>query len=190
MQRALLNVLEPRAEALFHDDSYGYRPGRGVGTALAKVRERVRIGQYWLVDADITKFFDSIPHKLLLTVLKKFFRDSATMDLVAKWLASGAHHASMLRGRRGVSQGAVLSPLFCNVYLHQFDVALAGADIPFVRFADDFLLFAAKRQKAEHALAFADKQLKRLGLELHPEKTGVVKSGPKVCFLGERLPRP
>jgi len=189
IQRALLIILEPCAEKIFHGDSYAYRPGRNVGMALARVRERVRIGQSWLVDADIRSFFDSIPHKQLLTVLKSFVKDSKTMCLIEKWLAQGAHHSSLLRRRRGISQGSILSPLFCNLYLNQFDNALASKNIPFVRFADDFLLFANKHAKAEKAMNFAAVELEKLGLNLHPEKTRIVRSKPKIKFLGERLPK-
>jgi len=187
IQRALLTVLEPKAEKIFHDDSYAYRPNRSVDLALNKVFERIRIGQYWLVDADITTFFDSIPHKLLLKILKRFINDSPTMKVVELWLKQGAHHSSLLGSRRGISQGAILSPLFCNLYLNQFDSALANASIPFVRFADDFLLFSTNKDVAEQARCFAQKQLELLGLQLHPEKTRVIKSGPKVQFLGKSL---
>ena len=190
IQRALLIILEPGAEQIFHPDSYAYRPGRNVAMALAKVRERVRIGQSWLVDADIHSFFDSIPIKQLLTDLKKFFHDPAALHLVRQWLTMGVHHTSMLRSPRGISQGAVLSPLFCNLYLNRFDQALSKRNIPFVRFADDFLLFADKPARAEKALNFAATELEKLGLRLHPDKTGIVKSSPGVCFLGEKLPAP
>jgi RNA-directed DNA polymerase len=152
VQRALLSVLEPRAERLFHDDSYAYRRCRNVRGALAKVRERVRIGQDWLVDADIEKFFDSIPLRPLIKVLEGFVDDRAAMLLIRRWLDQGAHVKSLLATPRGISQGAILSPLFCNLYLHQFDTAMAKAKIPFVRFADDFLLFAPARAQAEKAL--------------------------------------
>ena len=190
VQRAILTVLEPRAERLFHDDSYAYRPNRNVRLALARVRERVRIGLHWLVDADIRKFFDSIPHRPLLKTLDGFIADAAAMRLIERWLDQGAHVRSLLSTPRGISQGAILSPLFCNLYLHRFDTDLANAKIPFVRFADDFLLFATERGPAERALAYATKRLDRLGLDIHPEKTQVVQSGPEVQFLGERLPGP
>ncbi len=189
VQRALLIILEPKAEKIFHSDSYAYRPGRNVAMAIARVRERVRIGQAWLVDADIKSFFDSIPHKQLLMVLKWFVKDGKTMHIIEKWLADGAHHTSILGKRKGISQGAILSPLFCNLYLNQFDQALARKNIPFVRFADDFLLFADKHGKAERAMHFASDELAKLGLELHPQKSRIVRSKPEVIFLGEKLPR-
>lgn len=190
VQRALLTVLEPKSEALFHEDSYAYRPKRNVAMAMDKVRERVAVGLDWLVDADIRAFFDSIPHKPLLKALRGFIADSSAMALVEQWLKQGAHHASLLSGSRGIAQGAILSPLFCNLYLHAFDAALAHADIPFVRFADDFLLFAPDHSKAKAALAYAERQLRQLGLELHPQKTRVVRSSSQVVFLGEPLPAP
>jgi group II intron reverse transcriptase/maturase len=190
VQRALLIILEPRAEALFHDDSYAYRPNRSVNLALDKVRERVRIGLDWLVDADITKFFDSIPHKPLVKRLKTFVDDANAMKLIEKWLKLGAHQTSMLKTRRGIPQGSILSPLFCNLYLHHFDSAMLDANIPYVRFADDFLLFAKTRDEANSAMGFAAEILDQLGLSLHPTKTRVVRSDPNVVFLGEKLPSP
>ncbi|QLQ32183.1 MAG: hypothetical protein HZT40_11980 [Candidatus Thiothrix singaporensis] len=121
VQRALLILLEPKAEALFHNDSYAYRRGRNVQMALDKARERIRIGQDWLVDADISKFFDNIPLKPLQKKLKPFVQDTAALALIGKWLKQGAHHASLLGNDRGISQGAILSPLFCNLYMHEFD---------------------------------------------------------------------
>ncbi len=117
------------------------------------------------------------------------FTPNHRFDPIKKWLKQGAHHSSLLTTRRGISQGAILSPLFCNLYLNQFDQALASANIPFVRFADDFLLFSESQQKAQKAMVYAEKQLDHIGLLLHSGKTRVVRSNPKVIFLGERLPQ-
>ena len=190
VQRALLAVLEPRAEALFHEDSYAYRPHRGVATALNRTRERVRIGLDWLVDADIASFFDSIPHRPLRKQLKRFIDDAAAMRLIDQWLAHGLHRSSFFSRPRGIAQGAILSPLFCNLYLHQLDKALTARHIPFVRYADDFLLFAPTKAQAIQAMEYVKRVLDKLDLQLHPRKTQVVRSGPEVSFLGEKLPRP
>jgi len=189
LQRTLLTVLEPHAEALFHEDSFAYRPHRGVKTAITRVYERVRCGLDWLVDADIQQFFDTIPHTVLKPKLRHFIRDKATMTLMEQWLKQGCHHQSLLGKRRGISQGAVLSPLMCNLYLHHFDCALSKANIPFVRFADDFLLFAPSKEKAEAALHFVAKVLAGLDLSLHPDKTQIIRSHPRWRFLGESLPK-
>ena len=188
IQRALLIVLEPKAEQMFHDSSFAYRPKRGVEQALHKAREHIRCGRDWLVDADIENFFDSIPQALLLKKLKSFVDDAKAMQLITAWLTQGAHHKSLLGKRRGIPQGAVLSPLMCNLYLNDFDQALSHANIPFVRFADDFLLFTDSQQDALAAKQYAKNQLDKLELNLHPVKTSVVQSGPHVIFLGQKLP--
>ena len=126
----------------------------------------------------------------MLRVLDAFVADAKTMKLIARWLNQGAHVRSLLSTPRGISQGAILSPLFCNLYLHRFDGALDKANIPFVRFADDFLLFAPAREAASKACDFAGSELERLDLVLHPTKTSVVRSSSKVVFLGETLPNP
>ncbi len=187
VQRAILVVLEPRMEQLFHEDSYAYRPKRSVYMALQKVTERINIGQYWLVDADIQSFFDSIPLSQLTKTLNEFINDKSAMKLINQWLVQGLHHNSLLSTKRGISQGAVLSPLFCNLYLHKLDMALKKANIPFVRFADDLLLFSSNQKKAEQALKFLSKQLTQLGLTIHPKKTQVVQSSSQVMFLGAQL---
>ncbi|MFZ1342877.1 reverse transcriptase domain-containing protein [Thiothrix eikelboomii] len=190
LQRAILIVLEERAEQLFHVDSYAYRPHRGVQDALRKARERIACGLDWLVDADIRQFFDQIPHALLRKKLKAFMEDRALLGIMDLWLKQGAHHTSLLGNSRGISQGAILSPLMCNLYLHDFDMALEKANIPFVRYADDFLLFASSKVLAEKALVYAGEVLRKLNMELHADKTRVVRSSPDVWFLGERLPAP
>lgn len=190
LQRALLTVLEPRTEALFHEDSFAYRPKRSVSMALARVNERVRCGLDWLVDADIQQFFDCIPHTLLKKKLRQLVNDRATMKLMEQWLKQGCHHHSLLGKRQGISQGSILSPLMCNLYLHSFDANLTHANIPFVRFADDFLLFAPNKTQAMAALAHAETLLTQLELRLHPNKTKVIRSTPRVSFLGKKLPTP
>lgn len=181
-------MLEPKAERLFHDNSYAYRPKRSVNDAIAKVREHVRCDRAWLVDADIEKFFDNIPHNRLFKRLKGFVDDDKTLRLLAVWLEQGAHHKSLLGKRLGIPQGAILSPLMCNLYMHDFDMSLTEANIPFVRFADDFLLFTDSEKNARAAMEYARRQLDKLGLKLHPQKTRVVQSGPRVVFLGQKLP--
>ncbi|ASF46395.1 reverse transcriptase domain-containing protein [Methylovulum psychrotolerans] len=188
IQRAILTVLEPKAEQLFHDSSFAYRPKRNVEQALNKAKEHIRCGRDWLVDADIESFFDTIPHVLLLKRLKPFVADNKAMKLMALWLKQGAHQKSLLGKVRGIPQGSVLSPLLCNLYLHDFDQSLSRANIPFVRFADDFLLFTDSKMNALAAKAYAKNQLGKLDLNLHPVKSRIVQSGPHVIFLGQKLP--
>ena len=189
-QRAVLMVLEPLGEALFHHDSFGYRPGYTINMALAKARQYVFCGLPWLVDADIRSFFDQIPHGPLRKVLKKIVPDKDVLRLIHQWLETGTPRTGLLRARRGIPQGAVLSPFLCNLYLNEFDWRLSGKNQSFVRFADDFLIFTPDRRAAEAARNFAGQVLERMGLALHPRKTRIVKSGPHVRFLGQKLPKP
>ena len=189
LQKAAQIVLEPDAERRFHHDSYAYRPRRNVDMALTRARERIACGLHWLVDADIKSFFDSIPIKPLRRSLKGFVGDARLMALIDQWLDLGTSHASFFSTPRGIAQGAILSPMFCNLYLDAFDRAMDARKVPFVRFADDFLLFADSEKGARKALDYAGEVLRGLDLELHPDKTRVTRAGPHVTFLGETLPR-
>jgi len=188
-QRALLTVLEPIFEKQFHNDSFGYRPGRSVNMAIAKVKEYIKCDLTWIVDADIKNYFDNIPHKALLKILKSKIRDRKVMNLIKGWLDAGTVRKGFLSTTKGVPQGAVLSPLFCNVYLTKWDYDMAGNNLPFVRFADDFLIFTNNKQNAEKAYKYTEKSLNYLNLALNPEKTQIVKCGPHVTFLGQKLPK-
>ena len=187
-QRAVLSVLTPIGEKIFHHDSYGYRPGCSIDMVMHKVREQVKCGYYWLVDADIQSFFDSIPHKRLKKKLKKIIPDYELLDLIFQWLDIGAPRTGVLTKRRGIPQGGVISPFLCNFYLTEFDQYLSNHNLPFVRFADDFLVFTTSQKNAQIALECVSKGLKKLDLSLHPKKTRIVPSSPKVIFLGRKLP--
>jgi len=190
LQRAVLQVLEPWGEQLFHPDSYGYRPRRSVDMALRTTCERIRCGFGWLVDADIRAFFDEIPHGPLLSAFDDLVKDKPLRRLMRQWLECFASTRSLFGGARGIPQGAVVSPFLCNLYLNALDGALQRQRLPFVRYADDFLVFAPDERTARRAYEFTDRQLKKLGMQLHPEKTQVVRAGPDVTFLGHRLVRP
>lgn len=187
-QKAVLNVLNPLGEEIFHHDSFGYRPGRSIDRAMDRVNEHLSCGYIWLVDADIKSFFDNIPHKSLKKSLKRIIPDKELLDLVNQWLDIGAPRTGVLGKRRGIPQGGVLSPFLCNVYLTWFDNYLSDKNLPFVRFADDFLVFCPNKGTAEKARTFISKGLQKLDLQLNEKKTRVVKSGPNVVFLGRKLP--
>ena len=187
LQRAVLTVLQPLGERLFHHDSFAYRPRRNTWMALSRARERIQCGLFWIVDADIRKFFDNIPHRLLRRAIRRLVADREVRKLIDGWLRAGTYHSGIVTAARGIPQGAIISPFLCNLYLHDFDEQLTSRQVPFVRFADDFLLFAPDRDGALRARRFARRRLARLGLELHPDKTQVVLAGPEVRFLGQSL---
>ena len=168
-QRAALTVLEHIGEKFFHHDSFGYRPGRTIDMALSKVREYMLCGMTWLVDGDIQSCFDNIPHKPLLKVLKRIIPDKEMVNLIGLWLNAGTSRRGFLSETRGIPQGAVLSPFLCNIYLTRWDNDMMAKNLPFVRFADDFLVFARSRSDVMKAHASVQKSLKRLRLESNPE---------------------
>lgn len=186
-QKLVALGLQAQAETLFHHDSYGYRPKRSVEHALARARERIRMGLTWLVDADIQSFFDRIPHRPLQICFAQFCPDPALNRLIEQWLSIGTYTQSFFDGARGIPQGAVISPLLCNLYLTPFDDSMRKAGLPFVRYADDFLLFAPNEKAANFALNHARRSIEVLGLTLKPEKTRVVAASKAVIFLGQSL---
>lgn len=186
-QRLALAWLDPLGERMFHPDSHGFRRGRGVHTALSVARERVHTGRPWLVDADIRSFFDRVPHRPLRRRVARVVPYRGLRQLIDQWLVAGPTTGSVLGGARGLMQGAVISPWLCNLYLDTLDRAWSRANIPFVRYADDFLLFTETRAEAERALAFTAERLGNLGLALHPDKTRIVRAEDSPRFLGEPL---
>ncbi|MBF0452417.1 MAG: Retron-type reverse transcriptase [Candidatus Magnetomorum sp.] len=188
-QRALLTVLAPIGESYFHQDSFGYRPGRSIDMALSRVREYIGCGMKWVIDADIKSYFDTIPHRPLIKAVKSLIKDRGASQLIQRWLDAGTVKRGFLASSKGIPSGAVISPFLCNVYLTKWDQEMARRNLPFVRFADDFLVFAQSRQSAENAYQYVEQLLNRMGLALNTEKTQVVSCGPKVRFLGRRLPQ-
>ncbi len=188
-QRAVLNVIEPLGEKYFHHDSYGYRPGRSIDMILARVRQYMLCGMEWVVDADIQGFFDHIPHQTLVKRLRSVIPDRELTALMTRWFDVGAMRRGIFASARGIPQGAVLSPFLCNIYLTAWDNAMARKNLPFVRFADDFLVLAKTESEAHKAHAYISKVLAKLKLELNPKKTRVARCGPRVKFLGRKLPQ-
>lgn len=191
VQRAALTVLEPLGEWVFHPDSLGYRPLCTIDMALARLRDWVRQGHVWLGQADIVQCFDEIPRRPLLERLKALCGDQQIVSLVRKWFAvsDDPRYRHVDEGMvRGLPQGMVLSPFLCNLYLHELDMELDDRGIPFVRYADDFVVFGATPQAARQALIIASAVLQRLGLALHPDAVDIVRSSANRRFLGKRLP--
>lgn len=181
IQRAVKNVLEPIWEKVFLSCSHGFRPNRSVFTAVAHVLWHQERGLCWVADADVEACFDTIVHRRLLAQLEPL-GDERVLALIAGWLELGAAAAG-----RGVAQGAVISPLLANVYLHPFDVAIVGRGLALVRYADDLVVMCANPHDARRALAVVDQALAGLDLSLNREKTAVVPFGPRFSFLGAQF---
>lgn len=176
VQQALTDILMPKYEKLvFHNWSMGYRPGRGVESALQVIIKNIELGRNWIYDCDIKGFFDNIPHKKLMKVLNKVIADGTVLDLIWSWLKCGyMEEGKYYNTKTGQVQGGVISPLLANVYLNELDWELHKAKIYFVRYADDFLLFCETEEEVTRAGNIAKSVIESLGLEVAMNKTKVV----------------
>ena len=176
VQQALTDILMPKYEKLvFHNWSMGYRPGRGVESALQVIIKNIELGRNWIYDCDIKGFFDNIPHKKLMKVLNKVIADGTVLDLIWSWLKCGyMEDGKYYNTKAGQVQGGVISPLLANIYLNELDWELHKAKIYFVRYADDFLLFCETEEEVTRAGNIAKSVIESLGLEVAMNKTKVV----------------
>jgi RNA-directed DNA polymerase len=187
VQTALRNVIEPIFEKIFEPTSYGFRPKRRSHQALREVERLLRAGHVWVVDVDIQKYFDSIPPKGLMAEVGKRIADSGVLSLIEAYLHQGVLEGMTLWAPGlGTPQGAVISPLLANIYLHPVDVAIREAGYQMVRYADDMVILCQTREEAEAALVRLGELLQARGLALHPTKTRIahLNERPGFQFLG------
>jgi RNA-directed DNA polymerase len=182
VQTAAKLLLEPLFEADFGPDSYGFRPRRDAHQAIDAIREALHDGMYWVIDADVQAYFDTIPHDRLMTTVAQRVVDGAMLALVKQFLEAPIvderDDGRPRRPRQGTPQGGVISPLLANVYLHLLDrtfrARVQGGHLHgrLVRYADDLVVLVPHRPDRE--LTWLQQLLTRLGLVLHPEKTRVL----------------
>jgi len=191
VQTAVKFALEPIFEATFLPMSYGFRPGRGCRDALREVAELIADGHTFVVDADFESFFDSIPHERLMQRVEERVSDGRILDLLRSWLKQDImRDLERWTPTAGTPQGAVISPLLANVYLHPLDAHMAARSYRMVRYADDFVVLCKTREKADAALAEIRAWVAENGLRLHPNKTHVGdcrQRGEGFEFLGYRF---
>lgn len=176
VQQAVVDVLQPKfEEGIFHRWSCGYRPNLGITRAAQIILWNIETGYNYIYDCDIRGFFDNIPHKNLMRVLNKYVADGTVLDMTWKWLKSGyMEEGKYFDVEAGTPQGGVISPLLANLYLNELDWKLEEHGIRFVRYADDFLLFAKTEEEIMNAARIAQEVLSELGLEVAAEKTRIV----------------
>lgn len=203
VQMATLLVLEPIFEADFLDCSHGFRPGRRAHGALDQIRGSLKEGRKEVYDADLSSYFDSIPHDKLMELIKLRVADGSVLRLIRLWLQGEVVETDqqgrkkITKSRKGTPQGGVISPLLANIYLHQFDRTFHEdetgpkrvANARLVRYADDFVVMA--RHMGTRIRDWVETKLERdLGLSVNRDKTSIVRmERPKEClhFLGFTL---
>ena len=187
VQRAVVRVLEAIWEEDFEGFSYGFRPGRSAHQALDALTAGIVLKKVnWILDADIRGFFDHIDHAKLMQVIEQRVADPRILRLIQKWLQAGVSEAGQWSETKvGTPQGAVISPLLANIYLHyvvddwvsEWRRRQASGDVIIVRYADDFVVGFEHRKEAERFWKQLADRLRDYGLELATEKTRLIEFG-------------
>jgi RNA-directed DNA polymerase len=191
VQAALKMVIEPIFEVQFRPGSYGFRPGRGCKDALREVDRLLKEGYTHVVDADLKGYFDSIPHDRLMALVAGSISDGRVLALIESFLKQDIMKGlERWQPTAGTPQGAVISPLLANLYLHPLDLLMEQSGVQMVRYADDFVLLCRTEADAQAALRVVAAWVAENGLTLHPDKTRIGDSrepGKGFDFLGYRF---
>lgn len=187
-------ILEPIFEADFEDISYGFRPERGAKDAIKTIKTNLQMGKVNVLDADMSKYFDTIPHDKLMITLKQRISDPRMLKLIIKWLKAPIFEDNQFKGGKrnkvGTPQGGVISPLLSNIYLHLLDRIVNNPNslfskygIKIVRYADDFVLMGEKIN--QQAIGKLKELINRMGLTINESKTRLVEAKQEAFhFLG------
>ena len=188
---ALRHVLEPIFEREFAENSHGFRPGRSAKDGLRQVEYGLKAGKRFVVDADIKRYFDTIPHERLLRRLAERVADGRVMGILRQMLERGVlENRQWEETETGTPQGGVISPLLANVYLNPLDHLMQRAGHTMVRYADDLVILCETPTEAEAAKGLLKAWVEEQGLSLHPEKTRIVnmnEPGAGFDFLGYHI---
>lgn len=185
IQQAIVQILSPMCEEVFTDHSYGFRPNRRCESAVIKALEYFNDGYDWLVDLDLSKFFDNVDQNILMILVHDIIKDGDTESLIRKFLHSGINiGGNIIDSDKGTPQGGNLSPLLANIYLNQFDKELESRGLRFTRYADDVLICVKSEVAANRVMTSVTNWLrKRLRVEVNATKTKVARPND-IKYLG------
>ena len=185
IQQAMLQVLSEIYEPIFSDHSYGFRPNRSAHMAMEEVLGYLNDGYEWIVDLDIEKFFDTVNHDKLISILRERVNDSKTLHLIRAYLQAGILDKGLVRSSTiGTPQGGLISVILSNIYLDKFDKELESRNLRFARYADDCIIFVKSEMSANRVMKSVTSWLERkLFLKVSAKKTKVVRP-TKGQFLG------
>lgn len=185
LQRAVVMLLGPIYEQDFVDGSFGFRPGRSAHQALERLREEMmNASGGWILEVDISKFFDTLDHAHLREFVKRRVHDGVLLRLIGKWLNAGVMEDGQIsHPDSGSPQGGVISPLLANVFLHYvLDMWFQEEVLPrlagkayLIRYADDFVIGFTDERDALRVMEVLPKRFERYGLKLHPTKTRLIR---------------
>jgi RNA-directed DNA polymerase len=190
IQQMLLQMLQPLFDPAFSEHSHGFRPGRGAQTAVKAAQAHIQSGKDWVVDFDISKFFDRVNHDILMNRIGQTIRDKRVLKLIGHYLRVGAMiQGLVVASEEGTPQGGPLSPLLANIYLDALDKELERRGLAFSRYADDCNIYVGSQRAAQRVLVSVTQWIKRhLRLEVNADKSGVGRPWARK-FLGFRIKR-
>lgn len=176
IQQAMAQQLTPIYEQLFAEGSYGYRPGRSAKDAVKKLKEYAEQGYTYVAVLDLSKYFDTLNHELLLGILRRNIKDERVIQLIKRYLKSGVmEDGVVVETEEGSPQGGNLSPLLANIYLNEFDQEYARRGVPCIRYADDIVVLAKSKRALERLLETSTAYLEgKLKLKVNREKSRTV----------------
>jgi RNA-directed DNA polymerase len=188
IQQMLLQVLQAIFDPTFSAHSHGFRPGKSAHDAVRAAQSYVQGGKDWVVDMDITKFFDRVNHDILMNRIGQRIRDKRVLRLIGRYLRAGVMVQGVVQAsEEGTPQGGPLSPLLANIYLDALDRELEGRELAFSRYADDCNIYVSSQRSAERVLASLTEWItKQLRLEVNLSKSGTGRPWERK-FLGFRI---
>ena len=187
VQQSVAQVLSEEYEKVFSENSFGYRPNRGAHDAILKAQWYINNGREWVIDLDLSKFFDTVNHSKLLQLLSDRIKDGRVISLIHKFLKAPISENGKVGKKTtiGTPQGGCISPILANILLNELDQLLDQRGIPFCRYADDMLIMCGSKAAAERILLKVTKFIEeKLFLKVNKEKTKIGRVSTRTQFLG------